>query len=597
MNQISAAVTIQRRNILAGVMVLMMGILGLRFFQYQILKHSTYKRYAENNSIRSIRLPAPRGIFLDRNGKFLVTNSPYYSLAVIPAEVQDSYQKIANMGDILGIDGEEIVSKITEVKSVYDRFQPVVLYDGLSFSQLSRIEEHRLDFPGIFFIDKTVRHYPSRARASHVIGYLRILSSEGMLAFKDRGYRQGELIGSAGLERALEERLRGEDGYRFHLVDNLLRDLGSIPERPPQMPMPGETVSLSLDIDMQAMGEALLEGLRGSLVVMVPETGELLAFVSAPDYVLEPFTGAIPLSLWEQWRDHPHKVLLNRPINGLYPPGSTFKLLAAAIALEDGLIAPTDTLRCDGVYFFGDRNFRCNVWPGHGSVNMQKAIAQSCNIYFYQLIQRIGFDRWEAAISRFGFGQPTGIELGLESTGLVPNRPYMDRKYAKEGWRAGHLLNLVLGQGDILVTPLQIARMIAAIANRGLLVEPTLLHDPERLRGSGPEIEMQDQVWDFLQASMYQVIYGYKGTGFRAAYVQGGRIYGKTGTAENPHGDGHSWFSSYVVSDTGQRAVIILLIEQGGLGSRVATPMAAKVIDYFFNSYIPGREVDLAQLP
>ncbi len=585
-----------RRNMLAAATVVALAILGIRFFQYQILKHDEFQLYAEKNSIRSIRMPAPRGLLLDRNGQFLVTNRPYYGLAVVPAEVRGSLEQLRGLSRYIDLTPEEITARIGAVRGVYEQYQSLLLYDDLSFTQISQIEEHRLEFPGIFFLDRTIRHYPSRARATHVIGYLRSLSAEDMIKYKDRGYRPGEQIGAVGLERYLEDRLRGQDGYRYHLVDNLLRDLGSLPNKPPQPARPGEAVALAIDINLQALAEQLFEDRRGAMLMMDPGTGEILAYVSAPDYVLEPFTGSIPVSLWEQWRNNPDKLLLNRPINGLYPPGSTFKLLAAAVAQAYNLIGQEDTLSCAGRYFFGDRYFRCNVLAGHGAVNMEQAIAQSCNIYFYQLIQRIGFDRWREIVLLFGFGEPTGIEVPQESAGLVPSRPYMDRKYADVGWTAGHMLNLVLGQGDILVTPLQLARMTAAIANRGYLVRPTLLHRPPGAAPEGRLIELPDAVWDNLQAAMYQVVYGFRGTGFRAK-VPGGRIYGKTGTAQNPHGDGHSWFTGYIVAPGGERAVLTLLVEQGGLGSRLAASLAATVFDHYLNQYLPRQDQDLAQVP
>ena len=596
MNRSGSPMLNSRRNFLAATVVVLMGILGVRFFQYQILNFSRFQAYADRNSIRSIRLTAPRGILLDRNGHYLVTNRPYYSLGVVPAEVRASLEQLSGIGKYLDIAPDTIAARILRITDVYDQFQPMVLYESLNFIQLTHIEEHRIEFPGIFFMDRTVRHYPSRARATHVIGYLRAISPDDMRAFKDRGYRPGDQIGAVGLERQLEPELRGTEGYRYHLVDNLLRDLGAIPDRPPERPLPGSTIRLSLDIDMQALGEQLLEGKRGTLLALDPETGELLAFVSAPDYVLEPFTGSIPESLWNQWRDNPDKVLLNRPINGLYPPGSPFKLLTAAVALSEGMAVPSDTVTCTGFYYFGDRNFRCNVLAGHGVVNLEQAIAQSCNIYFYKLIQKVGFDPWQRIVREFGFGQQTGIELPLESGGLVPSRAYMDKKYADVGWTVGHMLNLVLGQGDILVTPLQIVRMTAAISNRGKLVRPTLIHDAGNRFAEAPQVNLPDEVWDHLQQAMYQVVNGFKGSGFRAR-IPGERIYGKTGTAENPHGLGHSWFTGYAVGSEGDRLVVAVLVEGGGLGSRIAAPMAKQIFEYYLKSYLPSQRSDIAQVP
>ncbi|MCK4579023.1 MAG: penicillin-binding protein 2 [Candidatus Marinimicrobia bacterium] len=572
-----------------------MSIIGLRFFQFQIINHDQYAAYAENNSIREIRLPAPRGVILDRNGDYLVTNRAQYSLAVIPAEVNNTLEALEGLGRYLDLGPEEINQIVTDASGFYKRYQPVILYDDISFIQRSYIEEHRLEFPGIFFVDRSIRHYPSRARATHIIGYLRPIAEEEYESFRKDGYRMGDVVGAAGIEKALEQRLRGIDGYKYHLVDNLLRDLGSVPHKPTLYPVPGDSIILSIDIDLQATGEQLMEGRRGALILMDPDDGTIFTYVSAPDYVLAPFIGPISPSLWEYWREHPDKVLLNRPADGLYPPGSTFKLIAAAAALAGGVIDPDATILCEGVYPFGDRNFHCNVWPGHGDVDLTAALRVSCNIYFYKLIQQIGFKAWVEMAKKFGFGEATGFDIGQESTGLVPTPDYMDRKYADEGWTAGHLLNLVLGQGDLLVTPLQITRMTAAIANGGRLVHPTLIINANQRSTSSGSIDLPDHVWEHLQNSMYQVVNGHRGTGFRAN-IPGAQVFGKTGTAENPHGDGHSWFTGYMVTPTGKRVVITVLVELGGLGSRVAAPLAGQVLQAFLERYDATGDQELAEI-
>ncbi|UCH09451.1 MAG: penicillin-binding protein 2, partial [Fidelibacterota bacterium] len=360
-------------------------------------------------------------------------------------------------------------------------------------------------------------------------------------------------------------------------------------------PVPGHDLQLTLDIEMQALAERVMEGYRGVCIAMEPRTGEIFAYVSSPDYVLAPFTGPIPLALWEQWRDHSDKILLDRAINGLYPPGSLFKLVAVAAALAGGKIDPNETVECKNVYVFGNRVFHCNIWPGHGHVNMEDAVRLSCNIYFYKLIQWIGFEAWVGMAHAFGFGSQTGVDLPLESVGLVPTPEYMDREYAEEGWTAGHLLNLVLGQGDLLVTPLQITRMTAAIANGGRLVTPKLVKSPRLKETRDQMLGLPPRVWRDIQKAMYQVVNGENGTGFRAR-VEGGSIYGKTGTAQNPHGEGHSWFSGFVNTTSDRQLVVTVLVEQGGLGSRTAAPLAARLFEDFIRRYGDGRK-DLAQIP
>ncbi|UCH09691.1 MAG: hypothetical protein JSU61_10775, partial [Fidelibacterota bacterium] len=267
----------------------------MRFFQYQILDHSQYVAYAENNSIREVRLIAPRGMMFDRHGNFLVTNRPQYSLVVIPAEVQHSMDDLNGLGRYLEISAAEIQRIVGEASGPYLQFQPVTLVEEVSFTQRSYIEEHRLEFPGIFFIDHAIRHYPSRARATHIIGYLRNISEDDIEEYRRDGYFMGDVVGSAGLEKQYEQILRGEDGYRYHLVDYMLRDLGEVPHKPTRHPVPGHDLQLTLDIDMQALAERVMEDYRGVCIAMEPRTGEIFAYVSSPDYVLAPFTGPIPL--------------------------------------------------------------------------------------------------------------------------------------------------------------------------------------------------------------------------------------------------------------------------------------------------------------
>jgi penicillin-binding protein 2 len=586
---------IRRRNLLAAVVVISLSIVGLRFFQYQILDHYQYVTYAEDNSIREVRLPAPRGMMFDRHGNFLVTNRPQYSLAVIPAEVRKSMGDLNGLSRYLEITSADIEQIVDEASGPYQKFQPVILFEEVSFTQRSYIEEHRLEFPGIFFIDHAIRHYPSRARATHIIGYLRNISEDDIEEYRRDGYFMGDVVGSAGLEKQSERILRGQDGYRYHLVDYLLRDLGEVPHKPTRHPVPGHDLQLALDIELQAVVEQVMESHRGVCIAMDPSNGEIFAYVSSPDYVLAPFTGPIPPALWEQWRDHPDKILLDRAINGLYPPGSLFKLVAVAAALAGGKVDPEETVECKNVYVFGNRVFHCNIWPGHGHVNMEDAVRLSCNIYFYKLIQWIGFEAWVEMAHAFGFGSRTGVELPLESVGLVPTPEYMDREYAEQGWTAGHLLNLVLGQGDLLVTPLQIARMTAAIANGGLLVTPKLVKSPRLQESRDRVIDLPLRIWRDLQQAMYQVVNGEKGTGFRAR-VDGAAIYGKTGTAQNPHGDSHSWFSGFVNTESYQQLVVTVLVEQGGLGSRTAAPIGGQIFQDFIQRYGDGRE-DIAQIP
>ena len=595
MNGSSNTVSLSRRNTVALVIAGLLAVLGARFFDYQVLHHDRYRLHAEANSIREVRLLAPRGIIYDRRGDAIVTNRPVYPLSVIPNEVSHSLDWLDGLSRHLGIPSEQIRATILEAnRGPYERFQPVTLKDNVDFATRSILEEHRLEYPGIFFRETPIRHYPSPARATHTLGYLRRISPENLDSLRQLGYAIGDVTGEEGIEKRYQATLRGQDGTSYHLRDNLLRDLGELPGKSTVYPQPGTDLHLALDAGMQALAETLLHERKGALLAMDAATGELFALVSAPDYRLAPFTGPIPLPLWEEWRDHPDKILMNRAINGLYPPGSLFKLIAAADALADNRMDLESEFECTGEYELGNRIFHC--LGTHGWVNMASAVRLSCNVYFYQLIQRLDFRSWGKMARQFGFGQATGVDLGNESEGLIPTPAYMDRQYAQEGWTTGHMLNLAVGQGELLLTPIQMARMMAAIANEGRLVVPTIVIEPRVGRPRDSVVDLEPKVWDFLRESMYAVVNGQDGTGFRAR-VEGGRVYGKTGSAENPHGESHAWFSGFLETPTGFHLVVTVLVENGGLGSRTAAPIAAEIFSYYLANYetIPGDE--LAQTP
>ena len=345
---------------------------------------------------------------------------------------------------------------------------------------------------------------------------------------------------------------------------------------PGQQPVPGKALYLSIDSKLQSLIEDLFSGKKGAAICMMPTSGEVLAFVSAPDYDLNSFAGPVPIELWEGWNSDPEKPLINRGIQGLYPPGSTFKLLAAALAKEDGVVDKSWTVNCNGVYTLGDRDFHCWNDAGHGTVNMDKAISQSCNIYFYQLIQKLSFKNWKGMAEKFKFGVSSGIDLLGEKRGLVPEKSYMNKKYGKWGWATGNLLTFVIGQGDVLVTPVQVAQMMNIIATRGNTKTPHLLLDSPAEKIS---VSLKPLTWDFLQQSTWDVVNHKEGTG-KAAKVIGSEVHGKTGTAQNPHGEDHSWFAGYLVKDNIPILSLAVLVEHGGKGSVEAAIISHKIFKY-----------------
>ena len=558
--------------VLAGIFA----ILFFRFYHLQIYQHSKYEIKAGNNSVRKISLHAPRGIIYDRNGIPIVDNRQIYDLSVIPFDVtnQFDYRMVSKR---TGVSSIELKEKIAKGKKSFHRFRPIPIKRHINFETRSHLEENKLSLPGTIFSEFPARTYPVKAKLTHVLGYLRAVTELSVsIPNQELDYKLGDVFGFSGIERIYESILRGRDGTEFRLVDIYGIDHGVYQGNPGLQPTPGKALNLSIDSELQALIEDLFRGKKGAAICMMPQSGEVLAFVSAPDYDLNSFAGPVPIELWERWNTDSERPLLNRGIQGLYPPGSTFKLIGAALAKEESIVDKNWTVNCNGVYHLGDRDFHCWNNAGHGIVNMDKAIFQSCNIYFYHLIQKLSFNNWKAMAENFGFGATTGIDLLGEKGGLVPGKKYMNKKYGRYGWATGNLLTFIIGQGDILVTPIQVAQMMSIIATRGNTKTPHLLVDSP---SENIIVSLKSTTWDFLQQATWNVVNHEDGTG-KAAKVLGGEVHGKTGTAQNPHGENHSWFAGYLVKDGVPILSLAILVEHGGKGSVEAALISHKIFKY-----------------
>ena len=558
--------------VLAGIFA----ILFFRFYHLQIYQHSKYEAKAGNNSVRKISLHAPRGIIYDRNGIPIVDNRQIYDLSVIPFDVtnQFDYRMVSKR---TGVSSIELKEKIAKGKKSFHRFRPIPIKRHINFETRSHLEENKLSLPGTIFSEFPARTYPVKAKLTHVLGYLRAVTELSVsIPNQELDYKLGDVLGFSGIERIYESILRGRDGTEFRLVDIYGIDHGVYQDNPGLQPTPGKALNLSIDSELQALIEDSFRGKKGAAICMMPQSGEVLAFMSAPDYDLNSFAGPVPIELWERWNTDSERPLLNRGIQGLYPPGSTFKLIGAALAKEESIVDKNWTVNCNGVYHLGDRDFHCWNNAGHGIVNMDKAIFQSCNIYFYHLIQKLSFNNWKAMAENFGFGATTGIDLLGEKGGLVPGKKYMNKKYGRYGWATGNLLTFIIGQGDILVTPIQVAQMMSIIATRGNTKTPHLLVDSP---SENIIVSLKSTTWDFLQQATWNVVNHEDGTG-KAAKVLGGEVHGKTGTAQNPHGENHSWFAGYLVKDGVPILSLAILVEHGGKGSVEAALISHKIFKY-----------------
>ncbi|MCF7803033.1 MAG: penicillin-binding protein 2 [Candidatus Marinimicrobia bacterium] len=566
-----------------GMVIVTFLVLMIRFYDLQIYQHQKFASRAEANRIREVAHPGPRGLIMDRLGNLLVDNRFTYMLSAIPWEVRRSPEVIPELAQYVDMSRDELRLQLQE--GYRGAFIPVRLTSGLTFPTISRLEEHRLDLPGIFLSNDPIRFYPSEASLAHVLGYLREVDEREMNRIRRSGkYQLGDLMGWSGIERQYEQVLRGKKGYEYVQVNASGQEIGPVPDKEPVLPHPGSNLYLSLDVELQTYAESMFDTLRGAAVMMNPENGEILSFVSSPSYNLSVFSGAINASDWHTLQADTTRPLFNRGAVGTYPPGSTFKLVTAIAALEEDIV-PTDwTVNCPGYYRLGRRVFKCWREGGHGRVDMYDAIEQSCNVYFYQLIRKVGIDNWAKYAGIFQFGERTGVDLPEESAGLLPDRQWMDNRYGERGWSEGHLLNMTVGQGNVLTTPLQMAKFAGILATAGKVVTPHIGVAYETEGGYLEKFEyptsritaLDSSTYKTVLEGMYRVINGDHGTG-RWARIPSALVFGKTGTAQNPHGESHAWFIG-ILKYKGDIQAIAVLIENGGSGGSIAAPIAGKIM-------------------
>jgi penicillin-binding protein 2 len=554
-------------------------VLAYRFFQLQILDFEFYNKRADSNRIRVMSLPASRGLILDRHGEIIVDNYPTYILYGIDVEIKDKQKNYEVISRTIGIDTSSLKKNYNNYYR--NRFLPTRLAKDLNIKQLSRLEEAKNELSGIIYKQYPERIYNPKIRASHVLGYLKEMDQE--IARKrvlNGDYEFGDLVGRSGLERKYETILRGKKGVEYYQVDAYGREVGKLEVEQNILPYPGNNISTTLDVSLQQLIEKEFIGKKGVGIVSNPKTGGLLAYVSAPDYKPDLFTGLVTNSDWQEVIADTNRPLLNRVANGTYPPASIFKMIVAIALLENKLISTNMEVFCTGSYEFYDRTFGCWSEFGHGKIDLEQAIVQSCDVFFYKAIQKIKLDELAGVARQFGIGFETGIDLPAEMKGRMPDNAYMDHLYGRWGWSKGALLNISIGQGEILVTPLQIAAYINILATRGR-THPLHLVQPKDEFIQAPKVS--NQSWDFIQKSMRKVIIEPKGTGRSSdPKIAGLKIFGKTGTAENPHGEPHAWFIAFGEKD-GSMISVVILVENGGHGGEVAAPMARKIFKQYFD--------------
>lgn len=594
-----------KKKILSFYLVVLALPILFFFFKLQIIDYNKYQKLSGKNSIRSVEIKAPRGIIYDRNNIPLVDNLPTYSLEVIPIDVIDKKTKIVLkefnidlLEKIIGIDSLSFTTKVIKKNRGLHKFRPVNIKKFIDFEKKIEIEERIEDFPGIFFSTIPARKYLSRVKLSHVLGYLRLVDKDRQLLLNHKDslyqYSIGDVFGYSGIEKIYEHKLRGKNGVEYRLVDNRGVDQGEFDQRDRIQVINGPSLRTTIDLEIQSISEKLLSNHSGSIVCMNPSNGEILAFASSPDYDLKPFKGPVNQEEWDSWNNDSRTPLLNRVISGEYPPGSVFKLITAALLLKKK--KENIEYDCSGEHELsvseqGISEFkRCWNPSGHGKINLAEALEVSCNVYFYKAIENITFEDLSEISYQFNFGSTLGVDLPSEKKGLIPTVKYMKNKYQyydKNGkwtvdWaRRGTKANMGIGQGDVLATPIQIINLINIIANKGYAYTPHLIIDKKKeVKKTSLGFEMS--IWKFLNKAMWNAVNTQNGTG-RNANIHDSHSYirGKTGTAQNPHGEDHSWFTGYIIAKNLNKMSVVVMIENGGRGSGIASSIAKNIFSYF----------------
>ena len=554
-----------------------------RYFYLQVIDYDRHFSKSKINSVKALTTYAPRGLILDRNGEILVDNYPTYILTVTPHKLREREIQFRKLSPIINVDLEELNRRYKKYNR--GRFLPTVIAKNLTFEQISQIEEMRLEFPGIQYDRSDERIYSSILNDAHFLGYLREVDREIVPKLdKSLLYRAGELMGWQGIEKQYEKELRFSKGIDYVEVDTYGREIFSLDED--NIPaFPGEDLSLTIDSNLQQYCRNILQDEKGSILVSNVDTGEILSMVSSPSYDLSVYRGETLQAEWDSLLSDQDNPLLNRSIGGLYPAGSKLKLITVIKLIEESLLDPSDELLCTGIYSppGSTSEFRCWNEDGHGLVDMNKAIAQSCNIYFYETVQLITLKDWTDTAKKFGFNTLTEIDLPNEKNGLIPDKEFYVNNYGRWGWsERGVLLNLTLGQGDILITPVQALRFINHIASRGNTAKLRLNMSKEVSYYN--EIIYEEKIWSHIWDGMFDVVNGNQGSGWRAQINDSDiKLLGKTSTAENPHGEPHAWFIGFFeMEDT--KYSIVVMVENGGGGGAIASPIAGDIVSYYINS-------------
>ena len=547
----------------------------------QLIEGERYFRISQNSRLQLLPLPPPRGLILDRRGEKLAENEVLFSVGVVPSNVFNLEELLPRLTQALDVDKEIIKEKL---QGAPYPFRPVFLKENVDMSTITYLLEREKEFPGVVIIAQPVRSYPYKMVAAHVLGHLGEVDQAELSMSSGLGIEPGDLVGKMGIEKVYNSYLQGRKGGRQVEVDAYGRSLEIISEKDP---LPGDNIYLTIDLRIQKIAEKELGRRKGVVLIGDPETGELLALVSHPAFDPNLFSWGISEDEWNRLKQDSGNPLENRAIRGEYSPASTFKIILTAAALEENIIKKEDTLFCSGKLLVGRRVFKCWEEEGHGRLDLEEAIIHSCDVFFYQLGLKVGVEKMIQYARLFGLGKATDLDLIGEKCGLLSTADWK-LKNKGEVWYGGDTANLSIGQGYILVTPLQMLRVISALANGGNLVKPYLVKKIENLEGEvikdfssskKKKISLSSSTISFLKKSLRGVVR--EGTGWRAEnkIVE---IAGKTGTVELSEGERpHNWFIGYAPSDN-PRLAIVVLVEHREEDISIAAQIAGRILSQAF---------------
>ena len=583
-----------RKFIIQGIIIAAAVVILLRLFYIQVIDDSYYLS-AENNVLRKVIVYPARGVILDRNSKVLVQNEPVYDLLVTPREVKDI--DTALFCELIDIDKEGFIKRFAKAKS-YSPYKASIFEKQLSAETYARLQEQLYKFRGFYIQNRTVRNYPDSI-AAQFLGYINEVTDKD-IERSEGFYKPGDYIGVSGVERAYEDLLRGQRGIQNLMVDAFNRPKGHFADgKYDTLAIAGEDLMSSLDKDLQVLGEQLLKNKIGTIVAIEPSTGEILSFVSSPSYNPNMMVGRERGNNYMKLLNDPHKPMFIRPIQAQYPPGSVFKVVSALVAQQAGMITKDMPFYCSGAYRYGRSGIlRCT--HVHGSINLESSIQTSCNPYYAFTYAKMldsrgkkpseAYKDWREAIMKFGIGDKLGIDLPGENSGNLPTADFYTKRFGSANWTSAYNISLSIGQGEMGITPLQMANIMAIVANRGFYYRPHLIKSIGERKIAKPEfteklsVDVDSKYFEPVIEGMSRAVNQPGGTAY-SVKIKGIEMAGKTGTAQNPHGENHAVFFAFAPR-VNPKIAIAVFVENAGYGGVWAAPIASMMVEQYLTDTI-----------